>query len=183
VSSTGTFDPALIPGGGGTTNDPPTASFAFDCTNLTCSFTDTSADGDGTIASWAWSFGDGSNATVQKPSHTYAAGDTYTVSLTVTDDDGATATTSQDVSVTAPPPPVITLQVATRQVKTNRFADLSWRGANSTNVDVYRNAAAVTTTANDGAYTDKPPKTVTSATYKVCESGTSTCSNVVNVTW
>ena len=183
VSNTGTFDPALIPGGGGTTNDPPTASFAFDCTNLTCSFTDTSADGDGTIASWAWSFGDGSNATVQKPSHTYAAGDTYTVSLTVTDDDGATATTSQDVSVTAPPPPVITLQVATRQVKTNRFADLSWRGANSTNVDVYRNAAAVTTTANDGAYTDKPPKTVTSATYKVCESGTSTCSNVVNVTW
>jgi len=42
----------------------------------------------------------------------------------------------------------------------------------------------VVTTANDGAYTDKPPKTVTSATYKVCEAGTSTCSNdVVNVTW
>jgi hypothetical protein len=42
----------------------------------------------------------------------------------------------------------------------------------------------VVTTANDGAYTDRPPKTVTSATYTVCEAGTSTCSNdVVNVTW
>lgn len=70
-----------------------------------------------------------------------------------------------------------------RQVKTNKYADLSWIGAVYANVDVYRNGALVITTPNDGFYTDKPPKTTTSATYKVCEAGTTVCSNVVTVTW
>jgi hypothetical protein len=100
----------------------------------------------------------------------------------VTDDDGATATTSHNVAVTAPPAE-ITLAVTVSQVKTNKFADLSWSGATSANVDVYRNGAVVTTTANDGAYKDKPPKTITSATYQVCEAGTSTCSNEMTVSW
>ena len=50
-------------------------------------------------------------------------------------------------------------------------------------LDVYRNGAYIVTTPNDGAHTDKPPKTLTSATYKVCNVGTSTCSNEVTVTW
>jgi subtilisin family serine protease len=184
VSNTSTFNPMLIATGGGTTNNPPVASFTYLCNGLACTFTDTSTDSDGSIASWSWTFGDGDAvSTDQSPSHTYAAERTYTVTLTVTDDDGAIATTSQAVSVTAAPPPAITLDVTTRQVKTNRFADLSWSGATSANVDVYRNTAVVATTANDGAYTDKPPKTVTSVTYKVCEAGTSTCSNEVTVSW
>jgi hypothetical protein len=105
------------------------------------------------------------------------------VTLTVTDNNGATGATSQAVSVTAAPPAEITLQVAAYKVKTNKYADLTWSGATSTNVDVYRSNALVTTTPNDGAYTDKPPKTVTSVTYKVCEAGTSTCSNEVNANW
>jgi len=183
VSNTTAFNPVLIPGGGGTANDLPTASFTFDCTDLTCNFTDASTDGDGTIVSWAWSFGDGGAATVQNPRHTFGASGTYAVSLTVTDDDGATANTSRDVSVSAAPPPVITLVVKARQVKTNKFADLTWSGATSTNVDVYRSDALVATTPNDGAYTDKPPKTVSSATYKVCGAGTTNCSNEVAVNW
>jgi len=87
------------------------------------------------------------------------------------------------VSVTVVPPAGITLSVTAYKVKTAKYADLAWNKTTSTSVDVYRGAAVVATTANDGAYTDKPPKTVTSATYKVCESGTSTCSNVVTVTW
>jgi PKD repeat protein len=88
-------------------NTPPTASFTFGCTDLACSFTDTSTDGDGTIAARQWGFGDGTGETVANPSHSYTAGGTYTVTLTVTDDNGATASTSRQVTVTAPeePPP------------------------------------------------------------------------------
>jgi hypothetical protein len=60
-----------------------------------------STDGDGTIASYAWNFGDGSTSTSANPSHTYAAIGTYTATLTVTDDDGATATDQATVTVSA----------------------------------------------------------------------------------
>ncbi len=62
-----------------------------------------SSDADGTIASYAWTFGDGSSATGPVVSHTYAAPGTYTASLTVTDNVGATATDTATVTVTAPP--------------------------------------------------------------------------------
>ena len=84
-------------------NQPPTASFSSSCTNLACSFDGSgSSDGDGSIASYAWTFGDGTTGTGQKPDHTYAAAGTYTVELTVTDNEGATGTTTSSVTVTAP---------------------------------------------------------------------------------
>jgi PKD repeat protein len=86
-------------------NSPPSASFTSGCSALTCAFTDTSTDSDGTIASRAWNFGDGGTSTAANPSHTYAAGGTYTVQLTVTDDGGATVSASSAVTVTTPPPP------------------------------------------------------------------------------
>jgi vibriolysin len=85
---------------GGSSNNPPSASFSVSTSGLTANFTDTSTDSDGTIASRSWSFGDGGTSTATNPSHTYAASGTYTVSLTVTDDDGATDSTSQSVTVT-----------------------------------------------------------------------------------
>jgi PKD repeat protein len=185
VSNTTTFNPVLIPGGGGTTNSPPAASFTYACTNLTCVFTDTSTDSDGLIRSWSWNFGDGTTSTVQSPSHTYASEGTYGVTLSVTDDDGATAAFSQSVMVTSAPPPVIALQVTPRKVKSVRYADLSWSPTTTGgSVDIFRNGGWITATANDGAYSDGPlPKGVSSATYKVCEAGTTTCSNEVTVTW
>ena len=58
----------------------------------------TSTDSDGSIASYQWSFGDGS-APVSGPIvyHQFTSAGTYVVSLTVTDDDGATDTASQTV--------------------------------------------------------------------------------------
>lgn len=85
-------------------NQPPTAAFTSSCNGLTCGFTSTSSDPDGSIASYSWTFGDGGTATAQNPSHTYSAGGTYTVTLTVTDNQGATGNVSHTVTVTAPPP-------------------------------------------------------------------------------
>lgn len=89
--------------GGSTTptNQAPTASFSVSANGLTASFTDSSSDADGTIASRKWSFGDGSTSTATNPTKTYAAAGTYTVQLTVTDDGGKTASTSRSVTVSS----------------------------------------------------------------------------------
>ena len=71
-------------------------------------FVDASAshDTDGTIVTYQWAFGDGSNATAVMASHTYTTttNRTYSVTLTVTDDAGSQATDTHAVSVTLPPP-------------------------------------------------------------------------------
>jgi subtilisin family serine protease len=88
--------------GGGSANQPPVASFTYTCDALSCAF-DASAsyDPDGSLASYAWNFGDGHTATGVTANHTYAADGTYTVTLTVTDDEGATGTDAQPVSVSS----------------------------------------------------------------------------------
>jgi PKD repeat protein len=84
-------------------NLAPEADFTFVCTELSCSFTDQSADPDGSIASWSWNFGDGGSSTAQNPGHGYAAGGSYNVTLTVTDDDGASDSLARTVVVTGGP--------------------------------------------------------------------------------
>lgn len=82
---------------------PPTAQFTSSCSGLTCGFIDGSSDQDGTVVAWSWSFGDGASSVERNPSHTYAAGGDYTVTLTVTDDTGeASAPHSEVVSVVDP---------------------------------------------------------------------------------
>lgn len=62
----------------------------------------TSSDQDGTIAAYAWNFGDNSTATTASPSHTYSAAGTYTVTLTVTDNAGATHTATTTATIANP---------------------------------------------------------------------------------
>jgi PKD repeat protein len=86
-------------------NAAPTAAFTVECASLECTFTDASTDTDGTIASYAWDFGDPTSAdntsTEQSPTHTYSFTELteVTVTLTVTDDDGAETTTTQTFDV------------------------------------------------------------------------------------
>lgn len=97
-------DPAVFPPGSGGGGDP-VASFTSSCNNSTkaCSFDGSaSSDPDGTIASYAWEFGDNTTGTGVNPSHTYASYGTYTVKLTVTDNSGKTGATTRSVTLTDP---------------------------------------------------------------------------------
>jgi chitodextrinase len=70
-----------------------------------------STDPDGTIARYAWDFGDGTSATGPVVGHIYDSAGVYTISLTVTDDGGRSVTTQATVSVwTRPSAPAASYQ-------------------------------------------------------------------------
>jgi len=89
--------------------------------------------------------------------------------------------------------PPITLSAAKRKVEGINTVHLTWSGASSRKIDVYRcvrkdengydcNPVPIVTTGNDGAYTDSTGDTGrASYKYRVCEAGTSICSNTAEV--
>jgi PKD repeat protein len=98
--------------GVGTTNAPPVARFVFVPTTgvapLAVSFdAATSADGDGRIVTYAWTFGVGATGGGVAPQHTFGVPGTYRVELSVTDDAGASSSVSHEVVVSTfiPQPP------------------------------------------------------------------------------
>ncbi len=92
----------------------PTANFTVAGTELARTFdarSSTAAAGR-TIASYAWSFGDGSTATGAQVTHPYAIAGDYPVTLTVTDSAGFTAKKTVMLTVTQPhKPPVVSVEV------------------------------------------------------------------------
>lgn len=85
-------------------NQAPTAGFAASVNLHDVSFDgSTSTDADGTLAGYAWDFGDGTSGSGVTATHTYGAAGTYNVALTVTDDQGVTNTVTHQVVAVDPP--------------------------------------------------------------------------------
>jgi DNA/RNA endonuclease G (NUC1) len=87
-----------------------------------------SLDPNGTIASYAWDFGDGNTGSGVSVSHTFAQDGAFTVRVTVTDNDGLTDTATFNISVTNVAPvigavPNGSLQVGATYNVTGSFTD------------------------------------------------------------
>jgi PKD repeat protein len=169
-------------------NEPPVADFTAEITDLSVSFTDASSDGDGYLVSWLWDFGDGTSSADQSPSHTYAAGGAYEVTLTVTDDDGATGEITKSVNVTAPSPDIVLTGIRRGRSK----VILDWTPTGGT-VDVWRALfgdglppAVIAPSVIGGHYedTDLGKKPNGSFEYFVCRTGNpDDCSNHIVISF
>jgi PKD repeat protein len=181
--------------GNGPSNTAPAAAFTYECTNLSCTFTDRSADEDGTIASRTWDFGDGSTGTAAVATHTYASAGDYPVTVEATDNGGLTDTSDpQTVTVTAASATVqadfdvactgLTCALTNSSTATGGTATYEWTfgdGQTSTEQDpapvVYTVSAPTTFTitlvATNGAATSQATKQV-----RVSPAATLTCNGV-----
>ena len=125
------------PSNTGPSNSPPAAAFTSSCAFLVCTFTDGSSDADGRVMAYSWDFGDGAagaawdyggaaGATTKDAQHTYAAANTYAVTLTVTDNGGAATSVTKSVEVSGPPdaPPTASFSSSCTDL-TCTFTDLS----------------------------------------------------------
>lgn len=134
-------------------NAPPAASFTSSTAGPTASVDGTaSSDADGTIASYAWDFGDDDTGSGATATHTYASAGTYTVTLTVTDDDGATHSISRSVTVEAPggePEPEPEQPLA--QDDFDRTVASGWGSAQRGGAWVISGGAASAASVSDGA--------------------------------
>ena len=189
----------MLGGGGGTTDTPPTVSITNPANGATVSgtvsFTADASDDVG-VSSVAFfvegaSIGvdsDGSDGWSAQWDTTGYADGSYTLSVTATDTAGQTASDTVNVTVdnsgggTTDP---ITLSVSAYKIRGAMYADLAWSPYDTTTlIDVYRDGFVIIATENDGSFTDDTMgKGGGSATYQVCEAGTTICSNEVFVVW
>ena len=111
---------------------------------------------------------------------------TATATATVAPSPTPTATATATATPTSTPTatPGITLSARGYKVQGRQTVDLTWSGATSSTVDIYRNNALIANTLNDGFYTDSiGAHGHGTYTYRVCNAGTQTCSNQVTVTF
>lgn len=140
----GFTDAFSIGSGGPPPNLPPVAAFTSACTGLDCTAdASTSSDPDGTIADYAWTFGDGTVGTGPTPAHSYLTSGTFTIGLTVTDDDGEANTVTHQVTVTSPSDPTVYASDAFSRTVTNGFgtADVGGTWSTTGSTSYYKVAA------------------------------------------
>jgi len=176
-----TWAASYWPNGAPPPNQPPTASFTYACTQLSCTFNGSgSTDSDGTVVSYAWTFGGDGSASGAQPSHSFSAAGTYGVTLLVTDDLGATGSTTQQVTVSAAQSGTVSVGALTSSASLRKSG--GW-------------VAGVTISVRDGALAPVSGATVTGSwstgAGTSCTTGTSgACSvslnlgkRVTSVTW
>ena len=110
---------------------------------------------------------------------------THTITASVLDSGGLSGSNQVTVTIIASTSTTSrTLNVKSYRVKGDRKADLTWSGFSSTSVDIYRSGTRIATTNNDRFFTDAiDQKGKGSQSYRVCEAGTSTCSNDVSISF
>lgn len=88
-------------------NTFPVASFTSSVSSGTAPLSvdfdaSSSTDSDGTIASYAWDYGDSTSGTGSTSTHIFVTAGTYTVTLSIVDDDGGTDTAQTTIVVSNP---------------------------------------------------------------------------------
>lgn len=125
----------------------------------------------------------GRGATFQK---VLSAG-SHGITARVTDSHGVTSEAQVAVTIEAAATAVtdgIILTARAYKVKGWQNVDLTWTGATSTSVDIYRDGAKIATTPNDGSFTDTINKKGSGTyAYVLCEADTTTCSGAGRVTF
>jgi len=96
----------------------------------------------------------------------------------------ASAVWSFTTAQPSPPPQAITLTVSSRISGLFRVVDLTWSGATTAKVDIYRNGSRIATTANNGSYSDRfGSRSHGAYSYRVCAPGAGVCSSDVSITF
>ncbi len=89
---------------GGSSDNPPVASFTYSCSGLTCSFNGSGSTDDNGITAYTWNFGDGTTGSGVTVSKSYSAAGTYSVTLTVRDTANQTHSQTKSVTVSSGAP-------------------------------------------------------------------------------
>jgi len=178
----------LYPGGGSQTNSAPSVSVTSPVAGATfadlttIAFAGSASDNqDGNLtASLQWTDNGRAIGSGGSFSTVLTAG-THSIVARVTDSGGLQTSKSISITVTSiASGPSLTVQG--KKVKGLQQVDLFWNGLTASSLDVYRNSVKVLSTPNDGAETDPINRKGSGTyTYKVCEAGTTSCSNTATV--
>ncbi|MEE8476622.1 MAG: PKD domain-containing protein, partial [Myxococcota bacterium] len=180
VDSEGAQGSASVTISVGAGNQPPVAGFDATTNGLSVDFVDTSTD-DGVIVTRLWGFGYGNTSSLTNPTHSYAAGGTFVVTLTVTDDAGATGSASQSVTVSDPTPTISLVLTRAELDEDSLRVELEYSGATGATVQVLRNGTVIDTPSNDGEFRDRSDVSGSFFVYQICEANGVVCSNTVEV--
>jgi PKD repeat protein len=167
--------------------NPPVAAFTASPTSgnvpLNVIFTDKST---GTPTAWKWTFGDGTNSTVQNPTHKYSKSGIYTVALTASNAGGSnTVTKSKYINVTtATPKPVAAFTASPTSGNAPLKVTFTDKSANNPTSWKWDLGDGTYSTKKNPSYTyDEAGKYTVSLTVKNdAGTNTKTINNYINVT-
>lgn len=181
---------ALYPGGSVTTNAKPVVAISTSLAGLsvtlgssvTLSGTATDREDGNLASSLAWSSNlDGALGTGASVTKSLSGG-VHTITAKAKDSAGAIGSDSVSITVSVPLSTGISLSASGFWKYDLEKVRLTWTGAKSTKVDVYRNDKLVAVAANDGEVVDAINLTTSGTyTYRVCEKDTTKCSGNAKV--